>query len=274
MSNSDHPFSEQCRICVYPLPNLAVESQLCGAAAVVIDVLRATTVYTFATHSGIREILPVLDTSTAFRLKKQYLPDEVLLGGERLGLPIEGFDLGNSPQHYTPGKTAGKTLILTTTNGTKAMYAAHFAKSITIASFLNARAVVERLQNEEDIAILCAGTDGKETEEDLLLAGCLTARLERCRNYQLNGAAKKAISLWNEPMSPAKLEKILRESTGGKNLIRLGLDADITASAQIDTIDIVPQLTTDWLQNHQEANTLTPPQSARKRDEIESTIFS
>ena len=217
-----------------------------GTVAVVIDVLRATTVFTVATQSGVREVVPVLDVETALHLKQNYPPEKVLLGGERHGLPIEGFDLGNSPQHYTPEKVAGKTLIFTTTNGTVAMHAAKFARIIYIASFLNAGAVVESLQNKDStansIAIICAGTNGKETEEDLLLAGCLTFRLTRRHNYQLNEAAERAADLWQEPIDVVQLEKLLRESIGGKNLLRLGLDADITASAQLDTIGVVPQL--------------------------------
>jgi len=221
---------------------------------VVIDVLRATSVFTYATRSGVREVVPVLDVETALRLKLNYPPEKVLLGGERQGLPIKGFDLGNSPQHYTPDKVSGKTLIFTTTNGTVAMYAASAARLIYIASFLNAAAVVECLQNEDNITIICAGTNGKETEEDLLLAGCLTFRLTQRRNYQLNKAAERAACLWQEPMDITKLEKLLRESTGGRNLLDLGLDADITASAQLDSINVLPQLNANL-----EANTVPSP---------------
>lgn len=237
-----HPIDKPCKIDVYPLPSFAAPSLLRGTVAVVIDVLRATTVFTYAVHSGVREVLPVLGIATAHRLKAEYPPETVLLGGERQGLPIKGFDLGNSPQHYTPEKVAGKTLIFTTTNGTIAMHTAKSAQSILIASFLNAEAIVERLQHEDNVAILCAGTNGVETEEDLLLAGCLTTRLIQRRYYQLNEDAEYAANLWHEPTNACALEKLLRDSTGGKNLLALGLEADITASAQLDTIDIVPIL--------------------------------
>jgi 2-phosphosulfolactate phosphatase len=230
------------RIRVYPIAATVEPSQLRGTVAVVIDVLRATTVFTCATNSGVRKIVPVLDIATAWKLKEQYPANEVLLGGERNGLPIDGFDLGNSPQHYTPEKVSGKTLILTTTNGTVAMHAAQSARSLCIASFLNAQAVAEHLQNEDDIAILCAGTNGMETEEDLLLPGCLTARLSQRKNYQLDEAAQRVVRLWHEPTDAAELEKWLRESIGGQNLLRLGLDADIAASSRLDTLGIVPQL--------------------------------
>jgi 2-phosphosulfolactate phosphatase len=241
--NNSHA-DKRCTICVYPLPSMAEPSQLRGTAAAVIDVLRATTVFTFAKHSGVRAIIPVLDIETALQLKRNYPPGEVLLGGERLGLPIEGFDLGNSPQHYTPEMVAGKTLIITTTNGTVAMHAAKPARSVYIASFLNARAVAKQLQCEDNISIICAGTNGKESEEDLLLAGCLTVRLTAQRNYQLNAAAERVAGLWHEPMDAAELEALLLTTTGGRAVLRLGLEPDLIASAQLDTIDNVPQL--DW----------------------------
>ncbi|MDR0521187.1 MAG: 2-phosphosulfolactate phosphatase [Planctomycetaceae bacterium] len=231
-------------ITVYPIPS-AVEAQtLSGAVAVVIDVLRATSVLTFAVRSGVKEIIPVLNVADAKQLRQQFPPESVLLGGERFGLPIDGFDLGNSPQHYTPEVVGGKTLIFTTTNGTAAIHAAaKGTKTIFLASFLNAAAVIERIKNEGNIVILCAGTDGQETEEDLLLAGCLTARLIRQqglqRFYRLNETAEKVLQLWQEPAA-ADLIRQLRQSTGGENLIRIGLEADIGVAAQIDSIDVVP----------------------------------
>jgi 2-phosphosulfolactate phosphatase len=233
---------KQGTLCVYPLPSFAEPEMLRGTAAVVIDVFRATSVITYAMHSGLREFIPVLEVAEAKQLKKNYPPEKVLLGGERFGLPIEGFDLGNSPQHYTPERVSGKTLILTTTNGTVAMHAAKPARSIFIASFLNAKAVAEHLQNEDNIAVLCAGTNGKQSEEDLLLAGCLTARLMARRKYQLNETAERVSELWHEPIDATELEKMLRETTGGRAVLRLELEPDLIASAQLDTIDLVPQL--------------------------------
>jgi 2-phosphosulfolactate phosphatase len=153
-------------------------------------------------------------------------------------LPVGvGFSNG-----FVSRPVAGKTLIFTTTNGTVAMHAAKSAKTIYLASFLNAAAVVERLKPEEKIVILCAGTNGTETEEDLLLAGCLIFRLTQRGNYRLNETAKRVLQLWHEPITTAHLLKLLRESTGGKNLIRIGLEADIEAAARMDSINVVPQI--------------------------------
>ncbi len=230
---------------VYPLPSMAEKHFVLGSAAVVIDVLRATSVVVSALHSGVKEIFPVLEIEDALRLKRELLQQssaKILLGGERKGVPITGFDLGNSPQDYTPERVGGATLIFTTTNGTMAMHAARPARKIYCAAFLNARAVVEKLACEMKISIFCAGTDGFETEEDVLLAGCLVSRLmsqdERCR---LNSFAEMVAEQW-KAVGNGELAGLLRQSRGGRNLIALGLAADIEAAAQIDLMDIMPEL--------------------------------
>jgi 2-phosphosulfolactate phosphatase len=239
---------------VYPLPSFAEANDLQNVVAVVIDVLRATTVTVSAVAAGVRDVLPMLDIEQARQrkaeLEARFGTNSVILGGERNGLPINGFDLGNSPQHYTAEKVGGKILILTTTNGTAAMAAAKQATSIYAAALLNAHAVVEQIQNENRIAIICAGTDGDITDEDLLLAGCLVSRLTRKHSFHCNTQAEIVRRLWEECfftgveefVSVPILIECLRNSCGGKNLVHLGLDADIVAAAQIDSINLVPKI--------------------------------
>lgn len=223
---------------VYSLPSELDESRLIGSMAVVIDALRATTTLTWALNAGAREAVPLLEIEQAKKLKSNYPTGEVLLGGERKGAPIEGFDLGNSPQDYTPERVTGKTLLFTTTNGTVAMHAVRSAKKIVLAAFVNAAAVVDRLLAEEKIVIVCAGTDGAATEEDLLMAGCLVRRLCQARGeVTLNDRAREVEKSW-ETM-PVPLLEMLRRSRGGRNLIRLKLDADIEAAARLDSIGTV-----------------------------------
>ena len=239
---------------VYPLPSMAEKSVVENSVAVVIDVLRATTVVAYAMNSGVKEIFPMLDIEEAFRLKEKIecqAPASVLLGGERKGLPIKGFDLGNSPQDYTPERVGGKTLVFTTTNGTVAMHAARSARRIYTAAFVNAAAVIDRIAKEKRIAIFCAGTNGLETEEDVLLAGCLVCRLCKLdgtsngiENRTLNVSAETARQCWGsrESIPDAELADRLRQSRGGHNLAAIGLDADIFAAARRDAFDVVPEL--------------------------------
>ena len=236
---------------VYPLPVLFDAEELQGTCAVVIDVLRATTTALFALASGAERIVPLLEVDEALRRRDV----NTILGGERGGVRIDGFDLGNSPESFTPETVAGKMVLLTTTNGTVAIHAARFAKPVLLACFMNAAAVVEMLSRFHRICIVCAGTDGEPTEEDLLLAGCLTERLQRLSEYayQLNVQATTVMELWRrsfslrrilgqEAIHPETLAQILRRSRGGSNLIQLGLGADILTAARIDSIDLVPQL--------------------------------
>ena len=238
---------------VYPLPSLFDPSALRGTCAAVVDVLRATTTVLHALASGAERVVPLLDVEETLRRRAEY--SDVVLGGERGGKKIDGFDLGNSPTSFSPDLVAGKTVLFTTTNGTVAMKAARFAEPIILACFVNGAAVVDVLSRFDRISIVCAGTNGEPTAEDILLAGCLTERLQR-RNgyaYQLNVQAATAVELWSrsfslkqligeEKIPPEALGRILRTSRGGLNLMQLGLDEDILTASQIDSIDLVPQL--------------------------------
>jgi 2-phosphosulfolactate phosphatase len=242
---------------VYPLPSYAVNDDLTDSVAVIIDVLRATTVIVSAVAAGAKEVIPMLDIDEARQqkeiLEKLYGKGSVCLGGERKGVAVSGFDFGNSPQLFTPEKIGGKILILTTTNGTVAIDAAGKlkARKLYAAGLINAQAVVKRLKDENKIAIFCAGTDENVTEEDLLLAGCLVSRLSRySRQGQWNHHAETAKQLWEnlfftentEIVSEFTLLEFLRQSRGGKNLVSLKLDADIAVASKIDSIDLVPEI--------------------------------
>lgn len=249
---------------VFPVPEMmpaeaSTAETLAGTVAVVIDVLRATTTITHALAAGASRVIPTLETRDALEmretLRRQSSELPVLLGGERGGVLIEGFDLGNSPEDYTPERLGGKTLIFSTTNGTRAMFRLLDAETIYLACFNNVNAVAKRLLEFPKITILCAGTDRLYTEEDMLLAGLLVERLTRWsqRAYALNTYAVAAKERWDtsfalakrigeEPIHPENLAQILRQSRGGKNLMQLGLGKDIMAASRIDSFEIVPQI--------------------------------
>jgi 2-phosphosulfolactate phosphatase len=149
----------------------------------------------------------------------------------------------------------GKKVIFTTTNGTRAMIHAQRADEIFLAAFLNVSAVARRLFDREHVNILCAGTDGKIGQDDVLLAGMLVERLQREGGmvYLQNGQAITARETWlhafalpialgAEPLDPDRLAEKLQKSLGGQNLMELGLEEDILAAARIDQFDIVPKL--------------------------------
>ncbi len=164
---------------------------------------------------------------------------------------IEGFTLGNSPREYTPQAVGGKTLVFTTTNGTKAMLHARQADEVWLAAFVNLSAVVKACAGRERVDVICSGTGGKITREDVLLAGAIAARLKAAVAAQLNDQAAIARAAWLQAagnpnadlaeLIPA-LALTLRETQGGRNLKRLGLETDIDDAAAIDRFDLVPRL--------------------------------
>ncbi len=238
---------------VHALPKLVDPRELARGTVVVIDVLRATTTIVYALEAGAREIVPCPDVEEAWQLARQFPDGEVLLGGERGGLPIKGFDLGNSPEEYAPPKVRGKLIVFTTTNGTQAIGHARLAGQVLIGAFVNASAVVRELLQEDCIHLLCAGTEGQFGEDDLLLAGMLVDRLVRVAGmvYRQNAQAVTAREFWlgrfalphslgAEPLVPERLAAVLRRSLGGRKLVALGLEADVLAAAHIDRYQAVP----------------------------------
>lgn len=236
------------------LPALTTPEELAGGAVVVIDVLRATTVITYALAAGAREVVPCLEVEDALRAAAQLPGGESVLGGEREGLKIEGFDLGNSPEEYTPETIGGKSLVFTTTNGTRAMMACKQARRVLMGAFVNASAVVEALSGEQNIHLLCSGTRGQVTREDALLAGLLADRLNRQHSSALQPAPEVndqfliARDCWRAFLADAdgpdadRLAATLRSTQGGRNLKRIGLDRDIDAAARLDRFSLAPEL--------------------------------
>ena len=240
---------------VYALPKLVDPQELAGGTAVVIDVLRATSTIAYALDAGAKQIIPCLTIADALAAAVQFSRGEALLGGERDGSPIEGFDLGNSPEEYTPERIEGRTIIFTTTNGTAAINHARAADEVLLAAFVNAAAIVRRLIDREHVHILCAGADGRMGDDDILLAGMLVERLQREGGliYQQNAQAMTARETWlhsfslpqalgAEMLDPDLLASVLRKSVAGQHLLSLGLDDDILAAAWISRFDIVPRL--------------------------------
>jgi 2-phosphosulfolactate phosphatase len=167
------------------LPALA-QRDLHAAACVVFDVLRATSTFVTALHNGAKAIVPVSEIAEALALRRKQ-PD-VLLGGERDGVRIHAaqtggidFDLGNSPRECTPERVRGKTIVSTTTNGTRALRACAGAKTVLAASFLNLAATAEFIKKIQptQVLLVCAGTRENTALEDVLAAGALCEMLIR-----------------------------------------------------------------------------------------------
>ena len=246
---------------VHLLPSLVSEEQLRGGVAVVIDVLRASTTITQALASGAMAVVPtatVADAQAAaasiagFSLPSvnSEVPADirdqagVILGGERGGTLIPGFDLDNSPMKYAPGVVNGKTVIFTTTNGTQALLRCQLAARTLVGCFSNLHAVIGLLANDSrPIHLVCAGTDGIISTDDALCAGAIATGVWAARNWPkwVGDELRLVMDLFTCRCQPMReVVNTLRESHGGRNLISLGLEADIDRAARWDLFRIVP----------------------------------
>jgi 2-phosphosulfolactate phosphatase len=231
-------------VAVHLLPGLAAPGRLAGGVAVVIDVLRATTTVVHALAAGCSAVVPCAEVDEARALADGLPAGKVLLGGERGGRPLPGFDRGNSPREYTAATCGGTTLVLTTTNGTRALLRAAEAERTLVAGFVNYSAVCEQLRQEaRPVHIVCAGTDGEPALEDTLLAGALVDFLSEAGPAGLNDAARLAWDCFEN--HGRVLLGALELSRGGTQLRQLGYDDDIRAAAQVDQFALVPELRRD-----------------------------
>jgi 2-phosphosulfolactate phosphatase len=238
--------AEKREVQVHLLPELAAPGRLAGSVAVVVDVLRASTTIVHALAAGCCAVRPCAEVEEAKALAGDMPAGKVLLAGERGGRPLPGFDLGNSPREFTPKTCAGTTLVLTTTNGTRALLRAAEAERVLVAAFVNYSAVCEQLrQDRRAVHIVCSGTEGQPTLEDTLLAGALVEFLCEEMDVTLNDSARLAWDCFEN--HGRVLVGALEISQGGANLRRLGYDEDIQAAADVDKFALVPELRRDPL---------------------------
>ena len=150
---------------------------------VIVDLLRATSVISTAFECGVKSVIPVTTPEEALAYKNI---EDHIIAAERNTLRLEGFDYGNSPYHYINADVNGKTLVLTTTNGTKAIHLAKAHKVIT-ASFVNIDAVTNYLVKEnQDVIVFCSGWKGLFNLEDSIFAGALSEKLLNTNNFTSN----------------------------------------------------------------------------------------
>jgi 2-phosphosulfolactate phosphatase len=238
------PMTQQRDVQVHLTPDLVPAGQLAGSVAVVVDVLRASTSIVHALAAGCKCVRPCAAVEEARALAGEMRVGRALLAGERDGLPLPGFDLGNSPAQFSPEVCRGNVLVLTTTNGTRALLRAAEAERVMVAAFVNFSAVCEQLRQEaRPTHIVCAGSAGEVTLEDTLLAGALVDFLcEECE-VGLNDSARLAWDCFEN--HAAMLGEALELSQGGAILRRLGYDDDIRAAARVDRFALVPELRRD-----------------------------
>ncbi len=217
--------------------NRIESNQVQNKVAIVIDTLRATSTMVSALANGVERIIPVVSVEESKNCIKG-LEEDYLLAGERNGVKLAGFDLGNSPRVYLERSSKAKGLILTTTNGTKCFAKLEDAAEVIILSLLNSSAVVEYLEQREELVFCCAGVRGEFALDDFLTAGKAIAALKETNNLELSDRALVAYQsyLSNEN----NLLQVIKSSQSGRNLINLGKEADIDYIVNSLEYQIVP----------------------------------
>jgi 2-phosphosulfolactate phosphatase len=208
---------------------------LANATCVVFDVLRATSSMITALAHGAAEIHPVRTIEEAQELKLR-LPD-ALLGGERQGDPIPGFDLGNSPFEYQE-KSAGRRIISTTTNGTIALRACEQAERVLVGAILNLGALAEELRRSgaEKVVLICAGTFADFALEDAWAAGALILK-SKAESLSDSAQAMAALAVhWSDPLSA------LRQARNGRALIARGREKEVEWCARESGLNVLGEM--------------------------------
>jgi len=214
-----------------------------GRTIFVIDILRATTTMCAALHHGARAIIPVASTEEALRLAQTIGSADVLLAGEKDCVRIPGFQLGNSPLEMTEAAVRGKTLVVTTTNGTKALLASQGAAAVYAAAAANLTLAAERareaLERDGEVLIICAGRDGAFSLDDAYCAGRLVAATlgSRKPRRDFNDAAIASLDLVRRYGD--RWERPLTYSRAGRELVRLGFRDDVLDAARLDAYPVL-----------------------------------
>jgi len=222
------------------------------SVCVVFDILRATTSMVTALGSGAREIIPVAEISEALELRKER--PEVLLAGERDGLRIRArltgsvdFDLGNSPREFTPEAVGGRTLVMSTTNGTRALRACAGAKVTLIGSFLNLRATTNWLRETQPSSLLlvCSGTHEEPALEDILAAGAVCERIwPHYAGGHVSDSAELARRVY--PLMQSNLLEAMKSARNGRRLFaHPELRDDVWMCVQRETVSFLAGVCAD-----------------------------
>ena len=210
------------------------ENELRGKVAVVIDVLRATSVMVTALANGAVWVRTTASVDQAVALRET----GVLLGGERHALPIEGFDFGNSPLEYTPERVNGKGIVITTTNGTAAISRCGSAEKVLIGAFLNQRTLSHHLINlDMPVELVCAGTNGEFSMDDFLCAGMICTSLNQSGRCEFDDLGRVAMESWQR--AEPEIHTAISNATHYNILKNKGFDKDLQFCLKPDTQNIL-----------------------------------
>lgn len=232
------------RVDVLFTPGGLSTGELQGRTVFVIDILRATTTLCAALNHGAKAVIPVGSTEEALRLAQTIGSTDVLLAGEKNCARIPGFQLGNSPLEMTESAVRGKTLIVTTSNGTQTLLACQGAEAVYLAAAVNLSPAAEKVRGAVEsghhILVVCAGRDGAFSLDDAYCAGRLVAAVfgDRKPRRGLNDAGLACLDLVRRYGD--RWERPLAHSRSGRELIKLGFSADLRDASRLDAYPVLP----------------------------------
>ena len=205
--------------------------------------LRASTTIAVALSNGARAIIPMESSDDVVTRSKQFERGAVRLAGERRMLKMDGFDLGNSPIEHSREAVEGKTVLLSTTNGTKALLAVQGARDVVVASYVNLSAVTTMLRTAlrggADLTLVCAGQDRQFALEDAACAGRFVHDVSRrVTGLDMNDAAFAA-SLIDKKFGD-NLIRLFGTAAHGRALSAAGFGDDLAACAAVDSYPVIP----------------------------------
>ena len=231
------------RVDVYFVPQEVSAADVANRVVAVVDVLRASTSIAVALANGARAVVPLATSEEVISRSKSLGSGAAKLAGERKSQAIAGFDLGNSPLEFTKEAVDGKTILMSTTNGTAAILAVQGARDVIVASYVNFSAVLSMLRTAlrggTDVAIVCAGHERHFALEDAACAGSFVKEiLEKQTTAETNDAAQAAMVI--EKKFATSLKKLFRLSAHGVALAEAGFGDDLVACAQVDSYPVIP----------------------------------
>jgi 2-phosphosulfolactate phosphatase len=206
--------------------------------AVVIDMLRATSVITTAIANGCEEVIPLLTIEEAMELVRESR-EQYILGGERKALKIEGFDCSNSPLEYAHEIVEGKTIVLTTTNGTRAIKGCEGARDILIGAMINGAAAAKKaVELNNHVVIVNAGTYDEFSIDDFICSGYIIDCIKDMTDAELTDIAATAHYIYK---SNEDIFSFIKYASHYKRIEELGLKDDLEYCCRKSIIDIVPE---------------------------------
>lgn len=214
------------------------EEKILNKSAVIIDMLRATSVIATAVTNGVKKVIPVLTIEEALNIASDDR-SEYILGGERKALKIDGFDCSNSPLEYKKEVVEGKTLVITTSNGTRAIKGSIKAQNILIGAVINAKAAAKKLiKLKNDVVLVNAGTYGQFSMDDFICSGYIIDCILSESTAELTDIAKTAHYIYNQNKD---IKSFIKNASHYNRLKSLNLFDDLEYCSKKDITDIVPE---------------------------------